>query len=359
MIKNKNIKKVKYASIGFFLILLNLIIIITFINSSKISKIENILNSQLNKDIILSDDFKAHISTKELVKCENLYFEDILNFNSNIECKIKDGDVILLSNLNQNLQKINSKDNTLVMKTKLFDFNLKDIIRGNNNFELTMYPLLDNKTEIFKNIKLKFSIDSDKLFKNETLYNLNVNLENDFIKIDQTLKLLYVLNNKPKEYFIFEKDNKFFDSDFVMTFIDEYRVLENSGSLNSYNNEKIIDTFYNMYSEYFNTLDQSNKRIFNINYLNYESYELVKKDFAKEQMLKLLKIAKEEYAYSDKALYVNFLYAIFNNENKVYTSTKVKNIDLALPYSYIYELSAKNPEKAYEETRKRYNYIIK
>lgn len=358
---NKNFKKIKILSLAVLLFLVNLIFIAMVINDNKTNKITNVFNSLLNKDFSIGEGFIANIHSSKDIDCYNDSLTNILHINSNIECRVIDAVVLLKNEEGDTLTRVETKSLKLNIVTGMFNYKLKDIINGESVFNLAIKPKMESALDnvIFSDLSINFNVNSKRLMKNNILYDLNINLENKIFKIDQKIKLMYVLNDKPKEYYIFEKDNKFFTDNFVMRFKDEYRIVENSGSLISYDNEKLINYFYSIYEKQFNLLDTRNKQRFNMTYLNNESSVILPIDLARSQLKELFKIAVVEYAYTDKSLYINFLDAILNDKSKVYTSTTAKDMDLALPYSYIQNLIDSNPEKAYSLIRERYDYILK
>lgn len=177
---------------------------LTKLNNNK--KFINSINRITNKDIKkLINDFILDLNNKEFTNEINIYFYiknisyDLVkleinlsdNINQNIKLEIKENNIILIDNSNQNINKIKL--------TKLKDNNyILDITNKNINLK-TYLGITTKYNKTINNKDITNSIDLDKLTKEDYL-----NIKNNLLKKEgisdfyEEFNSLYLIENKSK-----------------------------------------------------------------------------------------------------------------------------------------------------------------
>lgn len=323
---------IKYSVIGALLILINAIIFVFILNKDKPKIIENALNSIINKDIPVNGIGDIHIQSKDGFSCKR---EVYTIFGGSVKCDATDNIIVIEIGENKELKKIEF-DMTLDIDIGTYDKDFIQSIRNKSNINLKIKPKSNiSDSDELKDIIISFDLNTSRLNKNETTMKAIIEAKNENISIKQKLVFIYdYLNTK------------------------DITILENAGALNTSNPDKIINIGYDIYVKTMEKSSNKDKRMINISYLNYDSYNTASRDDFIIKLKPLIKIASNEYAYSNMAIYINFLNGIMNNKKEIYIKTSAKSIDLAMTYEDIVKITNERPDIANEEISKRYDYIL-
>lgn len=331
MKNKKNI--IKYSILGALLILINVIILnFNSYYKDKPRIIENALNSIMNKDIPVNGVGDIHIQSKNGFSCIGDMYTML---GGPVKCNASDNIIVIGIGESKELKKIEF-DMTLDIKIGTYDKDFIQGIRNKSNISLKIKPKSNvSDSEELKDIIISFDLNTSRLNKNETTMTAIIEAKNENISIKQKLVFIYdYLNTK------------------------DITILENAGALNTSNPDKIINIGYDIYVKTMEMSSNEDKRMINVSYLNYNSYNIASRDDFIVKLKPLIKIASNEYAYSNMAIYVNFLNGIMNNKKEIYIKTYAKSIDLAMTYEDIVKITNERPDIANEEISKRYNYIL-